>query len=283
MSVIFTLDTSPFNFRINTTGNFLKTQLHSLYPDEVLGTKENQIIDFEIDFKRNLFSFSQSYAFRLGRHHFRETAQKQMLPVFEWGLNWAVSSYQNRYLCIHAAVLEKNGVSLIMPAPPGSGKSTLCALLMLSGWRLLSDEHCLIDPDTGLLQPFVRPVALKNRSISMINNRFGRELIKQLIPDTVKGTIGYLAPTSDSWQQRKMSCQPCYIIFPKYNAASTKTEFFGIAQSQLFMQLAVNCFNYTVLGQRGFLTLQRLVSQTEGIRLEYANTDEALALIGELC
>lgn len=282
MSVTFTLDTSPFNFRIKTTGTSLHTQLQRLYPEDVLGNNNNQIIDFEIDFQRNWLSFSQSYAFKLGRHHFRQTAKAQMLSVFEWGLNWAVSSYQNRYLCIHAAVLEKNGVSLILPAPPGSGKSTLCALLMLSGWRLLSDEHCLVDPQTGMLHPFVRPVALKNRSIQIIHQRYGHEFIKQQIPDTVKGTIGYLAPTVESWQNRHQSCKPSYVIFPQYNATCSETEFSGIAQSQLFMQLAVNCFNYTVLAETGFLTLQNLVKNTEGIRLEYANTDEALALIAEL-
>jgi predicted ATPase len=29
---------------------------------------------------------------------------------------------------------------VILPAPPGSGKSTLCAALVTRGWRLLSDE-----------------------------------------------------------------------------------------------------------------------------------------------
>jgi len=283
MTTSFVLDSAPFNFQVNTSGSALFNQLQQLYPPSVLHrSSPTDIIDFQIDFKRNWFSFSQSYAFKLGQHHFRMTAKPQILSVFEWGLNWAVSSYQNRYLCIHAAVLEKNGISLILPAPPGSGKSTLCALLMLSGWRLLSDEHCLVDPQTGLIFPFVRPISLKNRSIKVLNQRFGQNIVQAVVPDTFKGTIGYLPPTTSSWQLMQQPVRPSYVIFPKYNAHIAATEFSGIEQSQLFMQLAVNCFNYTVLGEIGFATLGQLVKQVVGIRLEYADTDEALQLISEL-
>jgi len=283
MTTSFVLASAPFNFQVNTSGSALYDQLQQLYPPSVLrSAPANDIIDFQIDFKKNWWSISQSYAFKLGQHHFRMTAKPQMLSVFEWGLNWAVSSYQNRYLCIHAAVLEKNGISLILPAPPGSGKSTLCALLMLSGWRLLSDEHCLIDPATGLILPFVRPISLKNRSIAVLNQRYAKNIVQCVVPDTFKGTIGYLPPTAESWQLMQQPVQPAYVIFPKYNANVTATEFSGIEQSQLFMQLAVNCFNYTVLAEVGFETLGRLVKQVVGIRLEYADTDEALQLIAEL-
>jgi HprK-related kinase A len=283
MTTSFVLDTAPFNFQVHTSGSALQNQLRPLYPNCILKPAlSDEIVDFQIDFKRNWFSLSQSYAFKLGQHHFRMTAKPQLLSVFEWGLNWAVSSYQNRYLCIHAAVLERNGISLILPAPPGSGKSTLCALLMLSGWRLLSDEHCLVDPDTGLIFPFVRPISLKNRSIAVLNQRYGQNIVQSVVPDTFKGTIGYLPPNDESWQLMHQPVQPSYVIFPKYNANVAATEFSGIPQSQLFMQLAVNSFNYTVLAEIGFTTLGRLVKQVVGIRLEYADTDEALQLISEL-
>ena len=68
---------------------------------------------------------------------------------------------RDRYLIIHAAVVERNGFALLLPAPPGSGKSTLCAGLIHHGWRLLSDELALIDPETATLQAIPRPVSLK--------------------------------------------------------------------------------------------------------------------------
>lgn len=283
MSSNFFLQSAPFNFQIHTSDNYLFNQLQQIYPGDLLSkSATDSIIDFQINFKKQRLSLSQNYAFRLGQNHFRMTAREQMVSVFEWGLNWSVSSFQNRYLCIHAAVLEKNGLSLVLPAPPGSGKSTLCALLMLTGWRLLSDEHCLLDPESGQIVPFVRPVSLKNRSIAVINQRFSNQPVKLIIPDTLKGTLGYLAPSEKSWQGMLQTATPCYVIFPKYNNSVSETEFSHISQSQLFMHLAINSFNYSVLGETGFHTLSNFVRQVVAIRLEYSDTDHALKLIEEL-
>jgi len=73
---------------------------------------------------------------------------------------------------LHAAVLEKNGRAVVLPGDPGAGKSTLTAALMLSGWRLLSDEITLVDRDDGLLVGLARPVSLKNASIDVIQRAF---------------------------------------------------------------------------------------------------------------
>ncbi|HSK41335.1 MAG TPA: hypothetical protein VK943_16340, partial [Arenibaculum sp.] len=98
---------------------------------------------------------------------------RQLAPLlFEWGFNLWVGTRAHRYLILHAAVLERDGRALILPAPPGSGKSTLAAGLALGGWRLLSDEICLLRPEDGLAIPLPRPVALKRESIEIIR-RFG--------------------------------------------------------------------------------------------------------------
>ncbi|TXL12561.1 hypothetical protein BMR05_15020 [Methylococcaceae bacterium HT4] len=83
-------------------------------------------------------------------------------------MNWCISSQLNTYLIIHAAVIEKSGYAVIMPAPPGSGKSTLTASLIQEGWRLLSDELTIIDVQNACVVPFPRPVSLKNESIDII-------------------------------------------------------------------------------------------------------------------
>ncbi len=82
-----------------------------------------------------------------GREPFAPLPLAQAYPMFEWVMNWCVSSRAHGYLVIHAAVLERGGRALIMPAPPGSGKSTLCAALAMRGWRLLSDELALLRPE----------------------------------------------------------------------------------------------------------------------------------------
>ena len=73
-------------------------------------------------------------------------------PLFEWGVNWCLSMRLNQHLLLHAGVVEHRGHAIILAALPGSGKSTLTAALMLNGFRLLSDEFCVVRLDTGTVQ-----------------------------------------------------------------------------------------------------------------------------------
>ena len=105
-----------------------------------------------------------------GRPPFQPLPIDQAFPMFEWGLNWCVSSHANSYVIIHAAVIEKAGRAAVLPAPPGSGKSTLCAALVGRGWRLLSDELTLIRVSDSAIVPLPRPISLKNGSIDVIEH-----------------------------------------------------------------------------------------------------------------
>lgn len=270
MTKSFALELAPFKFHINTSSSHLYHQLSDLYPSEILIAKDlDSIYDFKVSYKSRFWQPSGSMAFQLGHQHFRYADPSQAVPMFEWGLNWCVATYQSRFLCIHAAVLEKNGAAVILPAPPGSGKSTLCAMMMLQGWRLLSDEHCMVDPHSGVIVPCVRPLSLKNNSLAVINRLFPDAGLYQKTEKTHKGTMAYLQPTAISWQNREVTAEPRLVIFPKFNAAVQGLSGYALTQSHLFMQLAVNSFNYSVMGQTGYNTLCRLSSAVEGYCFEY--------------
>ena len=93
-----------------------------------------------------------------GLEPFIPLPQSQAFALMEWSMNWCVSANAFHYLLLHAAVVEREGCAAILPAPPGSGKSTLCAALMNRGWRLLSDELALISLTDTTITPFGRPV-----------------------------------------------------------------------------------------------------------------------------
>lgn len=281
---LFSLHTPPFSVRVSTDSPTLFTDLAALYPAEVLQSTScaNHIYDFHIDYMRRFSGKGRPYHFRTGSEHFRMADANQLIPTFEWGLNWCVSAYQQQYLAIHAAVLEKDGKALIMPAPPGSGKSTLCALLMLRGWRLLSDEMCLIDPATGHLQPYVRPVSLKNASIEVIQQYQPGISVLHRTPDTEKGTVAYLRPTDLSWQQLNTQAEPAWIVFPSYQAEAEAVAVFAMPKADTLLYLAQNSFNYAVFAAEGFSLLCNLVDNTESFRLEYSNTEQMLELVEQL-
>tara|TARA_R110002126_G_scaffold97190_8_gene226728 strand:+ start:2095 stop:2952 length:858 start_codon:yes stop_codon:yes gene_type:complete len=281
---LFSLLTPPFSVRIATDSPTLFQDLSALYSPDVLRSAPcaEHIYDFHIDYKRHFSGKSRPYHFRTGSEHFRMADADQLIPTFEWGLNWCVSAYQQQFLAIHAAVLEKNGRALIMPAPPGSGKSTLCALLMLQGWRLLSDEMCLIDPLSGLLQPYVRPVSLKNASIDVIGQYHPEIKVFHRTPDTEKGTVAYLRPSDISWQDANLCAKPAWIVFPAYQATAEPVALFEMPKADTLLYLAQNSFNYAVFAAEGFSMLSQLVENTVSYRLEYSDTEQMLQAVEQI-
>ena len=130
---------------------------------------------------------------------FKPVPYQQAFPMMEWGLNWCISNYAHQYLILHSAVVEKNGFAAILPAPPGSGKSTLCAGLVSRGWRLLSDELGLISLEHLDLVPLARPVNLKNESIEIIKKFSPQAIFSLKFADTNKGTVALMQPPVTSF------------------------------------------------------------------------------------
>ncbi len=63
-----------------------------------------------------------------------------------------------RLVAVHAAALEWNGRAIVIPAASGGGKSTLSIAAHRAGLTVLSDEYALIDPASGLVTGWPRPV-----------------------------------------------------------------------------------------------------------------------------
>jgi hypothetical protein len=280
----FALDIAPFSVAVQNQSRKLRGSLAELYPPTLLNSIDTaRLYDFSLSVQRKWSGYWRPFHVSAGQQHFRMSDPAQLVPVFEWGLNWCIASYQHQYLAIHAAVLERGGRALIMPAPPGAGKSTLCAALMLEGWRLLSDEMCLVDLDSGAIVPFVRPVSLKNQSLQLIRAWYPQAQVRQITSGTTKGTVGYLLPSEISWQAYRQVATAAWVIFPQYNAAQAELQLSRVTRADAFMHLANNSFNYAVLAEQGFTALAALTQQIDAYRLEYADIKQALAELGRLC
>jgi len=216
-----------------------------------------------------------------GRIPFKPLPLDQAFPMLEWGMNWCVSGHMHQYLILHAAVMEKQGGALVMPAPPGSGKSTLCAALVNRKWRLLSDELALINKSGNALVPLCRPVSLKNESIHVIRTFepdavFGRE-----VRDTMKGTVAHMKPPAGSVAQSHVTAKPAWIVFPKYQAGAP-THLEPLPKARAFMRMVENAFNYSLLGPQGFQMMANLIDACDCYEFTYSNLDEAVAAFADL-
>ena len=200
------------------------------------------------------------------------------LPLIEWGLNYLLADRLHAHLLLHAGVVERHGRAIVLPALPGSGKSTLTAALSLRGFRLLSDEFGVVQLGTNTLLPLLRPVSLKNASIDVIRHYSSDAVIGPSYAKTRKGTVAHLAPAREAVLRRHEPATPALVVFPKYDPAVT-LHVEPMMKSRAFSKLAVNSFNYEILGRAGFDAVAALLESSACYRLIYNDLDQAVVTL----
>ncbi|RZJ85222.1 MAG: HprK-related kinase A [Massilia sp.] len=274
------LRTGPFRSRIRTDIEHLADTIALLYADYPV-EGEDGFADFQLDFRRS-GGLRRWYRPQVrfdsdGRAPFLPLPLDQAFPMFEWIMNWCVSHHAHGYLIIHAAVLQRGNASVILPAPPGSGKSTLCAALASCGWRLLSDELTLVRPSDLALVPLARPVSLKNASIGVMRSYAPDALFGPEVHGTTKGTIAHMRAPGASIAAAAEPARATHIVFPKYEADASPL-LTPLPKARLFTGMVDNAFNYAVLGAQGFEVLGRLVEDCSGYTFSYGRLDDAMAV-----
>ena len=278
------LRTGPFAFRIRTSIPAVAKGLQTLYADYPLLGPE-AFIDFDVHLARGIGLrrwLRPQVRFRYdGGSPFEPLPRGHALPLLEWAMNWCVSTQAHQYLILHAAVVERNGFAAILPAPPGSGKSTLCAGLIWRGWRLLSDELALIVPGTLDLQPLCRPVSLKNASLDVVRAYAPQAVFSEPTLDTSKGTVAHMRVQHSHLERIGEVARPGWIVFPRYVAGSS-ARLVPRARGDSMLELGRNAFNYSILGVRGFAVLADVVGQSDCYDFEYSRLDDAVAVFDAL-
>jgi len=276
--------TGPFSIHLQSPLAELPPVLHRLYGEYPL-LDSTEFADFHVRLAspRGLRGLWRPQVHFLidDTSHFAPFPRRIFLALLEWGLNWCVFNRAHQYLMIHAGVVEKNGHTVILPARPGSGKSTLCAALAYRGWRLLSDEFALIRPRDLMVVPFPRLIPLKNESIPIIRQRVPAEVMGPTFTGTRKGTVVHLCPPVDSIQRADEVARPGQIVFPSY-AAGQPSRFEPLSKTQTFLRLTGNSFNYEQIGLKGFETMSALVERCAGAEFNYDSLDQAIEVLENL-
>ena len=271
----------PFQVRVASRIRHFAREFVDLYRHHPLGDPE-QFIDFDIRLAAG-WSMTHprgrvaSFVFS-SDNPLAPLPLHQATPLFEWGLNWCVTSYAHRFVMIHAGVVARGDEAILMPGASGSGKSTLTTALCYRGWRLFSDELALIDLQQGLIYPMPRPISLKNKSIETIKAFAPEVHIGSLVRETWKGQVALLRPPADSVATQMRPARIRKILFPIFDA-SVPASLTPITPGRAFARLYDSTFNYGVHSKRDFAVLADLVERAPAAEIRYSNFDAAIAHI----
>lgn len=271
----------PFDVHIRARIDRLAAPLHLLYAHYPL-LEGDRVYSCRVALDRR-WGWRRGPGWRVrfavdGRVPHEDLPIAQALPVLEWGVNLVIAMRFHRFLMLHAAVLERRGRALLLPAAPGQGKTTLCTALAHRGWRLLSDEFGLAVPGTTALIPVPRPMPLKNESIEVMRRFAPEAILGPLIPNTRKGTIAHVRPPRASVEAASSPASARWIVFPRWRP-NTALSLVEVPRMEGFMRLATNAFNYDLLGAAGFETVRDIVDGARCFRLAYSDLAEAVAAL----
>ena len=281
------VDTGPFVVRVETEISSLGEALRLLYQDFPLDAGGG-LADFHVAVRRPAGPLGlrrlwrqQAMVYLDDTCPFEPLPVDMAVPMLEWGINWCAATQANQYVMIHAAVLERDGRTLVLPGVTGAGKSTLCAALAQRGWRLFSDEFALIRPAEGLVDPWPRPISLKNASIDLIRRWAPAAHLSPPVLNTNKGTVAHLRPPADSVARAGEPAMPAWIVFPTF-AGDAAPRLTRLPRARAFFKLAHCSFNYESLGIRGFTTLSRMIEGCDAYEFTYSSLDDGVRLLGAL-
>lgn len=168
-----------------------------------------------------------------------------------WWLN-VIATTTAPHVLLHAGCVGDRG-AVALPGASGAGKSTLVAACVADGLAYLSDEYAAIDPSTGTVSPYARPI----------------ELDRGLVAASTLGAAlaGPLAPTG--------------IVFPRYDPHAPPSTV-PLEPRATFLALVGHAAN---LGRRGGEAVPWLAALAETCpawETTYRDGREAVALVRDL-
>ena len=167
---------------------------------------------------------------------------------------------------LHAAVLTRNELAFLFPAPAGSGKSTLAWALLQHGFGYVSDELAPLDLDSLKVLRFPRPLCLKQEP------PMGYEIMTPTL--TTERAIHISANDLPAAPASK-NLPVAGIFFPRYHHEHADSVPRRVSPARATTRIYVNCLNALAHPASGLAAAESLATRLPCFELATANLDEA--------
>jgi hypothetical protein len=202
----------------------------------------------------------------------RGRTPSRILEFALWDISTKAIGSEHGFFAVHAAAASWQGSGIVLPAPPDSGKSTLVAGLTRAGCGYLTDEAALIDPVSGLLQPFPRSLWLAKPSVEAVfKEESGR----------MRWSTGRQFHVRPGDLRPRALGRPCplrFVIAPRYEAGAT-SELEPMSRAEALMVMARNAFHLDRFGGSGIALLGRVIGEASCYRIRIGDLDDAVRSI----
>jgi hypothetical protein len=265
-----------FGFAIGTTRPDLAAYLeHLLEPLSAPGEPEHLYAFVESQTgDRDRFDVYRDGELVSGGSH-PSTALRSIL----WDVNHSMVETTTDLLLVHASATEDSGRAMIFPGAAGAGKTTLVAGLIRGGLRYLTDEAVAIEPDSGTVQPYPKPLAIDSGAWPILPGL--RPVLDRGLPPLMEESW-YVAPTAIRAGAVGGPSRPHFVIAPRYER-DARTVLSEMRRSEALITLAEQSFNITRFGAaRAMEMLADLVRGCRCFRLTMGDLDDACGLVLEL-
>ena len=171
-------------------------------------------------------------------------------------------------LLFHAGGLGRQGKGLLLPGTMGAGKTTLTVWLLSRGLDYLTDELVFVPQGLDTIQPFPRPLNLKQPARPLFQHQldFKNPDNQILSADTTD-----LIPPTLFNPNTALSEPPLrLIIFPNYQAES-EFELRQLSKAQAGLELMQCLINARNLPDHGFPEVTRLARSVPAYKITYSS------------
>lgn len=199
-----------------------------------------------------------------------------LLRFLTWHLNQqAITLATRAHVVLHAAAATRAGITVVLPGDQERGKTTTVAGLLREGYDYVTDEAVAIDPTTGTLRTYPKPLSMDAGSWGLFPECRPRGL-----PDEVS-QWQVPAETLGARSLQGVVQPPRLIVFPRYTPGG-RTRAVSLSPAEALCALVETTFDFAKRPAVNLETLARIARTVRSYRLETGVLDEAVLVVERL-